>query len=1217
MQITLLKNDQLEIINLSYKHKGDYVVNDEINAIKKPILKIFASGNDWYVQSLVESVISVGQYTYHRCLLVPQKIYSIYVPDHKHKILLIPESCDKDMNIFQKFKMKTNCILIGRSNDCDICYAHPFISYRHARLSFEQDVWYIEDLKSTNGIFVNQRRVKNTKLSFGDVIYIMGLRIIIADTCFTCNRIHEIRLSKNIYKYTYIKFQKKITSIGREIYRPSLRTESFPSSKEYVIESPPLQNEVRKTPLLYTLGPSITMALASFCNLLLQVADIQNENRSIRAISSSLVMSLSMIMSILFWPLLTKFYENRQRRKIEQERRQIYLTYLSDTINDINDEKDAIHAYFSQVFPPFKKFIERIYNKDSLWNIESFDSHFLSIRLGTGNVKMNLAIHFPKNTLVYNQDTITNELKQIKESIYNQENSPILLSLQQFWKIGIVGNHSNSYMYSLLLQLCILYKYTDLNIILIINEYDEETYKLRWLPHITSYEWLDRFIIKGPKHALKMSTHFIEIFNKQRENQNISSHFIFVNFTQDIKLEIVDVILNSNQYKGFSYFQVADSYHQIDSRVSSVLKLENKIGTLIKQGESNPLTFQVEYLEKLELYEASRMLANLKLEKSQNEVSGSISFLALFSVDTVEQLDVLDRWHSFDNCSLKTPLGIDANGEIIYLDLHERVHGPHGLFAGMTGSGKSECIITYLLSLCINYHPDFIGIILIDYKGGGTSLSLSDLPHIKGIITNLDGGEIYRYLKSIECEIIRRQRIFQETAFSLGLREIDIYQYHSLYQKGLVKEAIPHLLIVCDEFAELKRQQPQFMEQLISASRIGRSLGVHLILATQKPTGVVDEQIWSNTRFRICLKVADRSDSIDMIKSEDAIYLQKTGSFYFQVGYNEIFLKGQSAWAKAPYFNQGKGLEDKKICAIDSRGNSIYEYNDYSVMYPLKEDTQLQRIVDHIMEVSRKKGIERKGIWMPCLPESIDREDICYSKDEHERLIAVIGKVDDIEGQCYQNFSISILEDKRMVLLGNEASSKTMFLVALLYEYLANYSNEELQIHIIDFENESLASFQQAKQIVDIIFVYEEEKIRKFFNNIKQIIMQRKHSQEFPIILLLIHNYALLKEYYSDLELELMYFMREGSKVGVSIILTANAHAEISYRISQYVNRYYALQLQDQNEYRTIFQTTQLLRLSECPGRGMYKQDKIYEFQVNSIMKDDIEKLLHSQMTIK
>ena len=133
-----------------------------------------------------------------------------------------------------------------------------------------------------------------------------------------------------------------------------------------------------------------------------------------------------------------------------------------------------------------------------------------------------------------------------------------------------------------------------------------------------------------------------------------------------------------------------------------------------------------------------------------------------------------------------------------------------------------------------------------------------------------------------------------------------------MYRDKVVTEPVPHLFIISDEFAELKTQQPEFMEQLISAARIGRSLGVHLILATQKPSGVVDDQIWSNSKFRVCLKVQDRSDSMDMLKRAEAAELVDTGRFYLQVGYNELFELGQSAWAGAPYYPAEKAVKEKE-----------------------------------------------------------------------------------------------------------------------------------------------------------------------------------------------------------------------------------------------------------------------------------------------------------------
>ena len=251
----------------------------------------------------------------------------------------------------------------------------------------------------------------------------------------------------------------------------------------------------------------------------------------------------------------------------------------------------------------------------------------------------------------------------------------------------------------------------------------------------------------------------------------------------------------------------------------------------------------------------------------------------------------------------------------------------------MTGSGKSEFIINYIMSMALNYHPYEVSFVLIDYKGGGLTGAFENreigmkLPHLAGTITNLDTNEMNRSLASIQSELRKRQRMFNEARDKLNESTIDIYKYQKLYRNGLIKEPVPHLFIICDEFAELKQQQPEFMEQLISTARIGRSLGVHLILATQKPSGVVDDQIWSNSKFRICLKVQDKSDSMDMIKRPDAAALKQVGRFYLQVGYNEFFAIGQSAWTGATYFPKEKIRKkvDTSVDFIDGIGNLIKE----------------------------------------------------------------------------------------------------------------------------------------------------------------------------------------------------------------------------------------------------------------------------------------------------
>ena len=188
----------------------------------------------------------------------------------------------------------------------------------------------------------------------------------------------------------------------------------------------------------------------------------------------------------------------------------------------------------------------------------------------------------------------------------------------------------------------------------------------------------------------------------------------------------------------------------------------------------------------------------------------------------------------------------------------------------------------------------------------------SGLPHLLGQISNLSGNQVHRAMISIKSENRRRQRLFNEYDVN------NINQYTRLYKAGECRQPIPHLFIIIDEFAELKREEPDFMRELISVAQVGRSLGVHLILATQKPSGTVDDNIWSNAKFRLCLRVQDRQDSNDMLHKPDAAFITQAGRCYLQVGNDEIYEQFQSAWSGAVY-DEHSGDGGKAVATLLTR----------------------------------------------------------------------------------------------------------------------------------------------------------------------------------------------------------------------------------------------------------------------------------------------------------
>lgn len=236
------------------------------------------------------------------------------------------------------------------------------------------------------------------------------------------------------------------------------------------------------------------------------------------------------------------------------------------------------------------------------------------------------------------------------------------------------------------------------------------------------------------------------------------------------------------------------------------------------------------------------------------------------------------------------PVGMAADG-VVEIDLVG--DGPHALVAGTTGSGKSELLRTLLVGLAARLSPDHINFVLVDYKGGSTFDVCEGLPHVVGVVTDLDDRLAARALRSLEAELTRRERCLREAGAA------DLSGYRLTRQPET--PPIPRLVVVIDEFASLMSQQPEFIGALLGIAQRGRSLGVHLILATQRPQGVISDDIRANTNLRIALRVQDSADSSDVIGDPAAALLPRhiAGRVIMRLGSDE-YVSFQAARCTRP-----------------------------------------------------------------------------------------------------------------------------------------------------------------------------------------------------------------------------------------------------------------------------------------------------------------------------
>lgn len=302
---------------------------------------------------------------------------------------------------------------------------------------------------------------------------------------------------------------------------------------------------------------------------------------------------------------------------------------------------------------------------------------------------------------------------------------------------------------------------------------------------------------------------------------------------------------------------------------------------------------------------------------------------------------------------------------------------------------------------------------------------------------------------------------------------------------------MPHLILIVDEFAELKREQPDFMKELVSAARIGRSLGVHLILATQKPSGVVDDQIWSNSKFRLCLKVQNKNDSNEVLKSPVAAEIKEPGRAYLQVGNNELFELFQSAYSGLGVDEEHTGKErEYKIYELNLAGMRKTVFEQAGKREGEQKQTQLDAVVDYISKYCNDKNIMR--LSNICL-DSLSK---CISFDEKKLLNFDgfdIGIYDDPDNQ-YQGSAKIDIDTKNTVIIGSSQYGKTNLLQLLIREIAIKYTSEEANIYILDFGSMVLKNFESLNHVGGVVCSSDDEKLKNLFKLLIEEIEVRKEK---------------------------------------------------------------------------------------------------------------------------
>ncbi|KUL25129.1 FtsK/SpoIIIE domain-containing protein [Actinoplanes awajinensis] len=602
---------------------------------------------------------------------------------------------------------------------------------------------------------------------------------------------------------------------------------------------------------------------------------------------------------------------------------------------------------------------------------------------------------------------------------------------------------------------------------------------------------------------------------------------------------------------------LAASVDRLPAACDTVLEIVDPDGDAIVRRPADGLAVPDVLLAGLAVPQArtcARRLARFddpELQRTGAGLPDGVRLLPMIGLAGVDAAGVAERWRRADPVAITAPLGVTDRG-VFTLDLIR--DGPHGLIGGTTGSGKSELLRSLVAALAANADPSRLTFVLMDYKGGAAFDECARLPHTVGMVTDLDEQLGERALRSLEAELRHRER---------RLREVRCDNLIEYVRSGAsATEPMPRLVVVIDEFATMAKELPDFLTALVGIAQRGRTLGVHLILATQRPSGAVNDNIRTNTNLRIALRVQDAADSIDVIGIREAAELSRLlpGRAYVRLGPGEV-VPIQTALVTAV-----SGGEDDAPVAVApfTFGGAVT-----SGPAPRTEEkrTDLARLVDAIAAAASGLPAPRRP-W----PEPLSGDlDLATLPPEPGR--ATVALADDPDRQAQHPAGWDPAEGN-LLLFGITGSGTTTTLQSLALSLAVARGPEQLELYAIDYGTGDLAVLDGLPQTGAVIAADDRERQVRLIRHLRAELDRRRTAATGPrrTIVVLIDNLAAMRAEFDDVEglavLDLLTRLyADGTAAGITFAVTADRFSTVPPAWTSVTTQRWLFRLPDPYDY--------------------------------------------------
>ncbi len=508
-----------------------------------------------------------------------------------------------------------------------------------------------------------------------------------------------------------------------------------------------------------------------------------------------------------------------------------------------------------------------------------------------------------------------------------------------------------------------------------------------------------------------------------------------------------------------------------------------------------------------------------------------------------------------------TPIGAGGDGSLV-VDLV--ADGPHALLGGTTGAGKSELLRTLVAGLAASVSPEALNFVLVDYKGGSAFDACSGLPHTVGLVTDLDDHLARRALLCLEAELRYREQRLRVA----GVSDIDSYV-------AADSSPLPRLLVVVDEFAALAMELPDFMDALVGIAQRGRSLGVHLLLATQRPNGVISENIKANTNLRIALRMQDAADSVDVIGSADAagITRSRPGRGLARRGPGDVV-----AFQTALVTGRSLSTADAGVSAVPF----VFAHEQLDRVTPSVGDEVTPTDLEVIVAATNKAAIElglgsARLPWPNALPSVVTLDDLGGEGGTDHPVAFALADEPNRQRRVPVVWSPG---SGNLLIYGLPGSGTTTALASIAVSVAANATADQVHMHVLDFDDQLLASLRGLPHVGSVVAGADRERQLRLLRRLGAELQQRRNSlaskpgdaATSPTIVTMLDNFGGFADSFGepgDMAVHnlLARLVADGPGVGMMTIITAKQPGDIPSRVASLVAERLVFRLADRYDY--------------------------------------------------